>query len=355
MRGLDLEVAQGELVAFLGPNGAGKSTTLRMLTTLLAADVRHRRGRRLRRRPRAAAACALIGYVGQGNGAGHQQRGRDELVSQARAYGLTRREARRAGRRAARGLRPDRARRPAGLARSRAASAAGSTSRSAWCTRRALLFLDEPSTGLDPQNRANLQEQVQRLHRELGTTIVLTTHYLEEADALADRVIVIDHGLVIADDTRAAAQVGARRPGARSASAGRRRDAAAADRAAPARRARSSTVDGTGVAVRVAHGRDLAAPAWSPTSPAAGPPVAAIEVVGPDARRRLPRPHRPQPAREQRDATPTPTPTTSRRSSSMTTLTGTPRSARRTARPVVPPRSRPPASWPTPGTSWSAS
>jgi ABC-2 type transport system ATP-binding protein len=65
----------------------------------------------------------------------------------------------------------------------------------------ALLFLDEPSTGLDPQNRINLQELIQRLHAESGSTVVLTTHYLEEADAIADRVIVIDHGLVIADDT----------------------------------------------------------------------------------------------------------------------------------------------------------
>jgi ABC-2 type transport system ATP-binding protein len=65
----------------------------------------------------------------------------------------------------------------------------------------ALLFLDEPSTGLDPQNRVNLQEQIRTLHDEQGTTIVLTTHYLEEADAIADRVVVIDHGRVIADDT----------------------------------------------------------------------------------------------------------------------------------------------------------
>ncbi len=71
-----------------------------------------------------------------------------------------------------------------------------------------LLFLDEPSTGLDPQNRANLQEQIKRLHAEQGTTIVLTTHYLEEADAIADRVVVIDHGLVIADDTATALKSG---------------------------------------------------------------------------------------------------------------------------------------------------
>ncbi|WP_312007688.1 AAA family ATPase [Nocardioides alcanivorans] len=64
-----------------------------------------------------------------------------------------------------------------------------------------VLFLDEPSTGLDPQNRANLQGLVERLHQQTGSTIVLTTHYLDEADALAERVIVIDHGTVIADDS----------------------------------------------------------------------------------------------------------------------------------------------------------
>ena len=66
-----------------------------------------------------------------------------------------------------------------------------------------VLFLDEPSTGLDPQNRINLQELIQRLHAESGSTVVLTTHYLEEADALAGRVIVVDHGRVIADDSAA--------------------------------------------------------------------------------------------------------------------------------------------------------
>ena len=64
-----------------------------------------------------------------------------------------------------------------------------------------LLFLDEPSTGLDPQNRANLQEHVLALRERYGTTIVITTHYLEEADAIAERVVVVDHGLIIADDS----------------------------------------------------------------------------------------------------------------------------------------------------------
>lgn len=202
VRDLDLHVESGEMVALLGPNGAGKSTTLRMLTTLLAptsgtaevaghdvtTDQRQVRGR--------------IGYIGQGNGAAHSQRGRDELVTQGRAYGMT-----------------------VAAARDRAAELIASldlenvadrivSSLSGGQRRRLdiamglihapdLLFLDEPSTGLDPQNRVNLQEHITRLRAEHGTTIVLTTHYLDEADHMAERVIVIDHGQIIADDTPA--------------------------------------------------------------------------------------------------------------------------------------------------------
>lgn len=207
VRGLDLEVARGELVAFLGPNGAGKSTTLRMLTTLITPtsgsaevagyDVVTRR-RDVRR---------SIGYVGQGNAAGHQQRGRDELVSQARAHAMSRRESQRRADElleafdlGAYGGRPVST--LSGGQRRRLDVAIGLVHTPH------LLFLDEPSTGLDPQNRANLQEQIKRLHTEHGTTIVLTTHYLEEADAIADRVVVIDHGLVIADDTAAGLKSG---------------------------------------------------------------------------------------------------------------------------------------------------
>jgi ABC-2 type transport system ATP-binding protein len=207
VRGLDLEIGDGELVAFLGPNGAGKSTTLRMLTTLIeptagTAEVAGYDVVRERRQVRRS-----IGYVGQGNAAGHQQRGRDELVSQGRAFGLSR---------AAAYARAEvlldafdlteHAMRPvstlSGGQRRRLDVAIGLVH-----TPR-LLFLDEPSTGLDPQNRANLQEQIRRLHDEQGTTIVLTTHYLEEADAIADRVVVIDHGRVIADDTATALKSG---------------------------------------------------------------------------------------------------------------------------------------------------
>ncbi len=200
VRGLDLEVASGELVALLGPNGAGKSTTLRMLTTLIeptsgSARVAGFDVVRERREVRRS-----IGYVGQGNAAGHAQRGRDELVSQGRAFGLTRAAAyARAEELLAAFDLAEHALRPvstlSGGQRRRLDVAIGLVHTPQ------VLFLDEPSTGLDPQNRANLQEQVRRLHDEQGTTIVLTTHYLEEADAIADRVVVIDHGQVIADDT----------------------------------------------------------------------------------------------------------------------------------------------------------
>jgi ABC-2 type transport system ATP-binding protein len=200
VRGLDLEIGRGELVAFLGPNGAGKSTTLRMLTTLLARSSGSARVAGFDVVEDQAAVRRSIGYVGQGNGAGHQQRGRDELVSQGRAYGLSRAEARARADELVTDLQLEAA------ADRKVSTLSGGQRRRldialGLVHRPEVLFLDEPSTGLDPQNRANLQSQVERLHRETGNTIVLTTHYLEEADALAERVIVIDHGQVIADDS----------------------------------------------------------------------------------------------------------------------------------------------------------
>jgi ABC-2 type transport system ATP-binding protein len=200
VEGLDLQIAQGELVAFLGPNGAGKSTTLRMLTTLIpptsgSATVAGHDVVTAQRDVRRS-----IGYVGQGNGAGLQQLGRDELISQGRAYGLSRRAAH---------ARADQLISDLDLtavARRKVSSLSGGQRRRLDIAMGLvhlprLLFLDEPSTGLDPQNRANLQGLVRQLHQETGSTIVLTTHYLEEADALAERVVVIDHGRMIADDT----------------------------------------------------------------------------------------------------------------------------------------------------------
>jgi ABC-2 type transport system ATP-binding protein len=200
--GIDLTVTAGELVALLGPNGAGKSTTLRMLTTLIpptdgtarvAGFDMVRQQREVRQR---------IGYIGQGNGAGHSQRGRDELVSQGRAYGLSVRDARARAAELVESL---------GLAevadRTVSTLSGGQRRRldiaMGLIHAPELLFLDEPSTGLDPQNRANLQEHILRLRARHETTIVLTTHYLDEADSMAERVIVVDHGRIIADDTPA--------------------------------------------------------------------------------------------------------------------------------------------------------
>ncbi|UOE21862.1 ABC transporter ATP-binding protein [Thermobifida halotolerans] len=198
VRGVDLHVEAGEMVALLGPNGAGKSTTLRMLTTLLAPTSGSAvvAGFDVRTRPREVR--ARIGYVGQGNGAGRTQRGRDELLSQGRAYGMSGAAARARADELVSSLDLE------GVADQVTSSLSGGQRRRldiAMGLMHApeLLFLDEPSTGLDPQNRANLQEHIRRLREEHGTTVVMTTHYLDEADQMAERVVVIDHGSVIAD------------------------------------------------------------------------------------------------------------------------------------------------------------
>ncbi|MBL7500787.1 ATP-binding cassette domain-containing protein [Frankia sp. CNm7] len=202
VRGLDLRVDEGELVALLGPNGAGKSTTLRMLTTLLppTAGTAQVAGFDITRQR--SAVRARIGYIGQGNGAGQSQRGRDELLSQGRCYGMSR---------AATAARADELIASldlTGVADRKVSTMSGGQRRRldialGLVHSPRLLFLDEPSTGLDPQNRVNLQEHVRALRARHGTTVVLTTHYLDEADALAERVIIIDHGQLIADDTPA--------------------------------------------------------------------------------------------------------------------------------------------------------
>ncbi|MDO9456068.1 ABC transporter ATP-binding protein [Nocardioides sp.] len=275
VKGLDLEVGDGELVAFLGPNGAGKSTTLRMLTTLIAPTSGTAEVAGFDVVTEQRAVRRSIGYVGQGNAAGHQQRGRDEVVSQARAHGLSRSAANaRADELLAAFDLSEHAGRPvstlSGGQRRRLDVAIGLVHQPR------LMFLDEPSTGLDPQNRVNLQEQVQRLNRELGTTIVLTTHYLEEADAIADRVIVIDHGEVIADDTATRLKAGL----GDLVSLGFAGADDAAQAAERARRLDGSTVEvsGSAVSVRVAHGRDLA-PGLVTDLAGAGTPATRIEVV----------------------------------------------------------------------------
>jgi ABC-2 type transport system ATP-binding protein len=200
VRGLDLEVQEGELVAFLGPNGAGKSTSLRMLTTLLSPTSGSATVAGFDVASQPEQVRRHIGYVGQGNGAAHQQRVRDELVTQGRAYGADKKAANsRADELLADldlvALADRKAMTLSGGQRRRLDVALGLVHRPS------ILFLDEPSTGLDPQSRMNLWEHILRLRKETGMTIFLTTHYLDEADSMAERVMVMDNGRVIADDT----------------------------------------------------------------------------------------------------------------------------------------------------------
>jgi ABC-2 type transport system ATP-binding protein len=197
--GVDLEVREGEIFGFLGPNGAGKSTVIRMLTTLLrptagtatvagfdvvthANDVRRRIG--------VALQDAAIDPLMTGN---------ELLHLQAVLYGLP---ASQVNDRAAEllervGL--------VGAADRRVGTYSGGMRRRldlalSLIHQPAVLFLDEPTTGLDPMSRITLWEEVRRLNSE-GTTVLLTTQYLEEADHLADRVAIIDHGKIVKEGT----------------------------------------------------------------------------------------------------------------------------------------------------------
>ena len=197
--GIDLDVAQGAIFGFLGPNGAGKTTTLRMLSTLLppTSGEASVAGFDLRRRPQQVR--ERIGYVGQSGGTDRSISGRAELEFQGRLYGMSGKDTRC---RAAELIDTfeltacaDRATETySGGQRRRLDVALGLVHKPA------LLFLDEPTTGLDPQSRARMWDEVSRL-RDEGTTVFLTTHYLEEADALCDRLGIIDHGRIVAEGT----------------------------------------------------------------------------------------------------------------------------------------------------------
>src|SRR5579863_1587051 len=199
VRGVSIDVAAGEIFGFLGPNGAGKTTTLRMLTTLMPIDSGSAAvaGRDVKRDPDSVR--ARIAYVSQLGGSDDLASGRENLVLQGRLYGDE-----------------------TASVRSRAAELIDQLDLTEFADRRVstysggqrrrldialgivhrpeVLFLDEPSSGLDPQNRANLWDHVTAL-RDRGTTVFLTTHYLEEADALCDRLVIIDHGEIVAAGT----------------------------------------------------------------------------------------------------------------------------------------------------------
>jgi ABC-2 type transport system ATP-binding protein len=206
--GVDIAVADQEIYAFLGPNGAGKTTTVRMLTTLLRPtggsatvaghDVVHE----------AADVRRAIGVALQEAALDPLMTGRELIHLQATLHGLPRDEGRRRadallGRVGLRDAADRRVGTYSGGMRRRLDMA------SALVHEPRVLFLDEPTTGLDPVSRKAIWEEVEKLNRE-GTTVFLTTQYLEEADKLADEVGIIDNGLIVAEGTPAAlkAEVG---------------------------------------------------------------------------------------------------------------------------------------------------
>jgi ABC-2 type transport system ATP-binding protein len=195
--GVDLVVRTGEIFGFLGPNGAGKTTTLRMLSTLLQPSGGTAR----------VAGCDLltqqdqvrerIGYVGQQGGSDREITGRRELVFQGRVYGMSAEEASRRAAELIVKLELE------SCADRKVGTYSGGQKRRldiglGLMHEPQLLFLDEPTTGLDPQSRARVWDEVRSMH-ERGITVFLTTHYLDEADALCDRIAIIDYGKIVAE------------------------------------------------------------------------------------------------------------------------------------------------------------
>jgi ABC-2 type transport system ATP-binding protein len=200
VRGVDFSVESGEIVGFLGPNGAGKTTTLQMLTTLLrptegTATVA---GRDLASDP--VGVRRRIGYVAQSGGTDPEARAGEEIVDHARMYGIERDLAVTNGEALfdqldLKGLWKRQCKTLSGGQRRRLDIAMGLVHKPS------LVFLDEPSTGLDPQSRANLWGHIAGLRDDMGTTVFLTTHYMDEADLLCDRILVIDEGEIVARGT----------------------------------------------------------------------------------------------------------------------------------------------------------
>lgn len=199
--GVDLDIHEGEVVGFLGPNGAGKTTTLRMLTTLL--------------RPTAGTATVngydvvresvmvrrSIGYVSQAGGTFSQARAGDEVVDHGMLYGLSHADATRRGHELFSRLQLD------GLWERQPKNMSGGQKRRLDIAMGlihdpSLVFLDEPTTGLDPRSRHAVWDRVRALV-DGGTTVFLTTQYLDEADQLADHIAVLDQGRIVAEGTAA--------------------------------------------------------------------------------------------------------------------------------------------------------
>jgi ABC-2 type transport system ATP-binding protein len=199
VRGVDLRVHAGEVFGFLGPNGAGKSTTVRMLTTLLSVTAGTARvaGLDVAREPDAVR--RRIGVALQEAGLDSRQSGRELLVLQGRLFDLSAEEA------AAKAIELLELVELTDAADRLIKGYSGGMKRrldlaSALVHQPEVLFLDEPTTGLDPASRLTVWDEVRRIN-ERGTTVFLTTQYLEEADQLCDRLAIIDDGRIVREGT----------------------------------------------------------------------------------------------------------------------------------------------------------
>jgi ABC-2 type transport system ATP-binding protein len=281
VRGVDLDVDEREIVGFLGPNGAGKTTTLRMLTTLIepTAGEAAVAGCDLRRDP--VGVRRRIGYVAQSGSTAPEATIGEELVDHARLYGIGKAEARERGLELIRqldldGLWDRQTKALSGGQRRRLDVAMGLIHGAK------LVFLDEPTTGLDPQARANLWEHVRRLRADLQATVFLTTHYLDEADALCDRILIIDHGEIVAQGTpdELKQRVSGDVITFTLADAGRAAEAVKIAKAQATAFADDPEVDGSTVRFRVGNGAQ-ALPAVLRDLDAGGIELAAVEVRRP--------------------------------------------------------------------------
>jgi ABC-2 type transport system ATP-binding protein len=209
--GIDLDVAPGEIYGFLGPNGAGKSTTVHMLTTLLPPTAGSARVGGFDIVKDGPAVRRTIGAALQEAALDPLLTGREHLKLQLALHGIPRSQ---------RPARTDELLERVGLrlaADRKIGGYSGGMKRRldlalALAHRPRILFLDEPTTGLDPQSRSALWDEVVRLKRDEGVTVFLTTQYLEEADVLADRIAIIDHGRIVADGTPGALKAEIGRP-----------------------------------------------------------------------------------------------------------------------------------------------
>jgi ABC-2 type transport system ATP-binding protein len=197
LNGLDIAVPRGTVFGLLGPNGAGKSTTVKILTSLARPDEGSATVEGVDVLKNPARLRRIIGVVAQKSGADPMATGRENLILQGRLYGITNPKAR-----------ADELLRRFGLAEAAnrfVKTYSGGMQRRldvalGLMHRPRVLFLDEPTTGLDPEARAAMWEEIEQLEAE-GITVLLTTHYLEEADRLASHVAIVDQGRVVAEGT----------------------------------------------------------------------------------------------------------------------------------------------------------